>query len=131
MTAYKRKTPLTITFCDPNIVQVGQSHESLDPDQTVVGQVEMAPVGRALIMAKNKGLIRVYADRKTGLVRDREEIVYEDKHKQRRFTRQLKDRVVQAILTPGIREDMVGRGLNITRVRTKQRTRAILGLKMC
>ena len=70
-------------------------------------------------------------NRKTGLVRDREEIAYEDKHKQRRFTRQLKDRVVQAILTPGIREHMVGRGLNITRVRTKQRTRAILGLKMC
>ena len=68
VTAYRRKTPLTITFCDPNIVQVGQSHESLDPDQTVIGQVEMAPVGRALIMAKNKGLIRVYADRTTGLV---------------------------------------------------------------
>jgi len=68
VTAYRRKTPLTITFCDPNIVQVGQSYESLDLETVAVGQMEMAPVGRALIMAKNKGLIRVYADRKTGLM---------------------------------------------------------------
>lgn len=66
--AYKRKTPLSITFCDPNIVQVGQSYASLDLDKAAVGEVQMAPVGRALIMAKNKGLIRVYADKKTGLM---------------------------------------------------------------
>jgi dihydrolipoamide dehydrogenase len=66
--AYKRKTPLNITFCDPNIVQVGQSYASLDLDKTAVGEVQMAPVGRALIMAKNKGLIRVYADKATGLM---------------------------------------------------------------
>jgi len=68
VTSYKRKTPLNITFCDPNIVQVGRDYASLDLDQTAVGQVEMAPVGRALIMAKNKGLIRVYADKATGLM---------------------------------------------------------------
>ncbi len=64
--AFQRKTPLNITFCDPNIVQVGQTYASLDLDKTAVGQVQMAPVGRALIMAKNKGLIRVYADRASG-----------------------------------------------------------------
>jgi len=66
--AYKRKTPLSITFCDPNIVQVGQSYASLDLDTAAVGEVQMAPVGRALIMAKNKGLIRVYADKQSGLM---------------------------------------------------------------
>ncbi len=66
ITAYRRKTPLNITFCDPNIVQVGQSYASLDQDKTAVGEVQMAPVGRALIMAKNKGLIRVYADKANG-----------------------------------------------------------------
>lgn len=66
ITAYQRKTPLNITFCDPNIVQVGQSYASLDLDKTAVGEVQMAPVGRALIMAKNKGLIRVYADKASG-----------------------------------------------------------------
>ena len=64
--AFRRKTPLNITFCDPNIVQVGQTFASLDPRTTAVGEVQMAPVGRALIMAKNKGLIRVYADKESG-----------------------------------------------------------------
>ena len=66
VTAYRRKTPLSITFCDPNIVQVGQSYASLDMDTAAVGEVQMAPVGRALIMAKNKGVIRVYADKTSG-----------------------------------------------------------------
>ena len=66
ITAFQRKTPLSITFCDPNIVQVGQNYASLDPDTTAVGEVQMGPVGRALIMAKNKGVIRVYADKASG-----------------------------------------------------------------
>lgn len=66
ITAYRRKTPLSITFCDPNIVQVGQTYASLDHDTTAVGEVQMAPVGRALIMGKNKGVIRVYADKASG-----------------------------------------------------------------
>lgn len=66
VSAYRRKTPLNITFCDPNIVQVGQPYAALDLDTTAVGEVQMAPVGRAIIMAKNKGVIRVYADKATG-----------------------------------------------------------------
>jgi dihydrolipoamide dehydrogenase len=66
ITAYKRKTPLSITFCDPNIALVGQRFADLDPETTAIGEVQMAPVGRALIMAKNKGVIRVYADKASG-----------------------------------------------------------------
>lgn len=64
--AFQRKTPLGITFCDPNIVQVGQRYADLDQQTTAIGEVQMAPVGRALIMAKNKGVIRVYADKASG-----------------------------------------------------------------
>jgi len=64
--AFRRKTPLNITFCDPNIVQVGLRHAELDPHTTAIGQVQMGPVGRAMIMGKNKGLIRVYADKANG-----------------------------------------------------------------
>jgi len=64
--AFKRKTPLSIVFSDPNIVHVGASFASLDPDTTAVGAMMMAPVGRALIMAKNRGIIRVYADKASG-----------------------------------------------------------------
>jgi dihydrolipoamide dehydrogenase len=64
--AFRRKTPLSITFCDPNIVSVGTRYADLDPAVTVTGQIQMGPVGRAMIMSKNKGLIRVYADRASG-----------------------------------------------------------------
>ena len=66
VSAFQRKTPLSITFCDPNIVQVGQRYADLDRESTAIGEVQMAPVGRALIMAKNKGIIRVYADKASG-----------------------------------------------------------------
>ena len=65
-TAFKRKTPLSIVFSDPNIVHVGASFAEFDPETTAVGSMLMAPVGRALIMAKNRGIIRVYADKASG-----------------------------------------------------------------
>ena len=65
---FKHKTPLAITFCDPNIVSVGASLSELDPDTIAIGEIKMAPVGRALIMGKNKGLIRVYADKSSGKI---------------------------------------------------------------
>jgi dihydrolipoamide dehydrogenase len=63
---FKRKTPIFITFCDPNIVSVGDRFADLDPDTTAIGEIKMAPVGRALIMSKNKGIIRVYANKASG-----------------------------------------------------------------
>lgn len=64
---FQRKTPLSITFCDPNIVTVGVSWSELEGrDDVVAAEMPMGPVGRALIMAKNKGVIRVYADKQTG-----------------------------------------------------------------
>jgi dihydrolipoamide dehydrogenase len=64
--AYRRKTPIAITFTDPNLCMVGASLSDLDAETTVIGQVKMAPVGRALIMTKNRGLIRLYGDKQTG-----------------------------------------------------------------
>ncbi len=64
--AFRRKTPLAITFCDPNIAVVGAPLDELDPETTVIGEMQLGPVGRALIMAKNKGVVRVYADKHSG-----------------------------------------------------------------
>ena len=64
--SFQRKTPLAITFCDPNIAVVGASWEELDPETTAVGEMQLGPVGRALIMAKNKGVVRIYADKRDG-----------------------------------------------------------------
>jgi dihydrolipoamide dehydrogenase len=66
--AFRRKAPLYINFCDPNICAVGARFAELDPDTTAVGQINFAPVGRALIMGKNKGILRVYADKASGRV---------------------------------------------------------------
>lgn len=64
---FVRKPLLAITFCDPNIVTVGATWNALEGrDDVAVAEMPMGPVGRALIMAKNKGVIRIYADKKTG-----------------------------------------------------------------
>ncbi len=64
--AFRRKTPLHINFCDPNICAVGARFDELDSDSTAVGEIKFAPVGRALIMGKNRGVLRVYADKPSG-----------------------------------------------------------------
>ncbi|HEB95552.1 MAG TPA: dihydrolipoyl dehydrogenase [Sedimenticola thiotaurini] len=64
--AFRRKVPLSINFCDPNICHVGMRFQELDPDTSAIGEVRFAPVGRAMIMGKNRGIIRVYGDRASG-----------------------------------------------------------------
>ena len=68
VTAFRRKTPLAINFCDPNICTVGARWNELDPDTSAVGEIGFAPVGRALIMGKHKGVLRVYGDRQSGRI---------------------------------------------------------------
>lgn len=63
---FKRKTAFSITFCDPNIVSVGATLDELNPDDIEIGEMKMAPLGRALIMGKNKGLLRLYARKSDG-----------------------------------------------------------------
>ena len=66
--AFRLKTSLAITFCEPNIVTVGARLSELDIDKIAIGEIKMAPVGRALIMGKNRGLIRVYAEKQSGKI---------------------------------------------------------------
>jgi len=66
--SFRRKVPLFINFCDPNICAVGSRWNDLDKETTAVGQINFAPVGRALIMGKNRGVLRVYADKTSGRI---------------------------------------------------------------
>jgi dihydrolipoamide dehydrogenase len=66
--AFRRQTPLAINFCDPNIAVVGTPWRNLDQERIAIGEVKFAPVGRALIMGKNKGLLRVYANQEDGRI---------------------------------------------------------------
>lgn len=65
---FKRKLPLAINFCDPNICLIGARFDELDLQTTAIGEVKLAPVGRAMIMGQSRGIIRVYADKASGLM---------------------------------------------------------------
>jgi dihydrolipoamide dehydrogenase len=60
-----RKTPMAILFTDPNIALVGKRWDALDHERTAVALQRFGPVGRALIMGQNRGVLRVYADRRS------------------------------------------------------------------
>lgn len=78
--AFKRKTPLAIVFSDPNIISVGTRFADLEPDSFKTGEVNIAPVGRALIMGRNRGLIRVYADKQSGRILGAEMVTPRGEH---------------------------------------------------
>jgi dihydrolipoamide dehydrogenase len=65
-TAFKRKARLGITFCDPNIATVGAQLNELDEKEVAIGEIQFGPVGRALILAKNRGVLRIYVQRSSG-----------------------------------------------------------------
>ena len=65
---FKRKVPLGITFCEPNIATVGAQLSELNENEIAIGEIQFAPVGRALIMGKNRGLLRLYVQKSDGLL---------------------------------------------------------------
>ena len=65
---FKRKVPLAITFCEPNIATVGAQLSELDGNDIAIGEIQFSPVGRALIMGKNRGLLRLYVQKSDGLL---------------------------------------------------------------
>ncbi|MET0064611.1 MAG: dihydrolipoyl dehydrogenase, partial [Candidatus Thiodiazotropha endolucinida] len=68
VTAFKRKVPLAINFCDPNICLVGETYQALNLEKAAIGEVKLAPVGRAQIMGQSHGIIRVYGDKASGMI---------------------------------------------------------------
>ena len=65
---FKRKVLLAITFCDPNIAMAGAQLNELKEEEIAIGEIAFAPVGRALIMGKNRGLLRIYVRKSDGLL---------------------------------------------------------------
>ncbi|MBA2664778.1 MAG: dihydrolipoyl dehydrogenase [Bradymonadaceae bacterium] len=61
-----RRTPLSIVFTDPQMAVVGRRFVDLNPDQIEWGESSYDNQGRARIMGKNAGKVRVYASRETG-----------------------------------------------------------------
>lgn len=66
---FRRRTPLAITFVEPNIVTVGQRYEEISNlDDCVIGGHDFSSQARARMSNSNQGLIRLYARRSDGLV---------------------------------------------------------------
>lgn len=63
--AFRRRTPLAIAFTDPNICSVGKRWDELERGDVAVGEARVES-GRATIMRREGGLIRVYAEKDRG-----------------------------------------------------------------
>jgi dihydrolipoamide dehydrogenase len=66
---FKKSTPLSIVFCDPQIMRVGQSFAQLKMENKdfAVGEINWRGQGRSRVMLVNRGLLRVYGEQGTGL----------------------------------------------------------------
>lgn len=64
----QRRTPLAVVFSEPQLATVGARLAELDADGIVIGAVSFEDQGRARVMLRNRGLLRVYADRHDGRV---------------------------------------------------------------
>jgi dihydrolipoamide dehydrogenase len=65
---HHRRTPLGIVFTDPNIATVGASFAELSEASCdfATGEVDFADQGRARVLRRNRGLLRIYGERGTG-----------------------------------------------------------------
>lgn len=65
---FQTRTPLTITFSDPNIAQVGMTVKELEEQKIAYefGKVSFEGQGRSIVKLKEIGLLKVYGDKKTG-----------------------------------------------------------------
>jgi dihydrolipoamide dehydrogenase len=76
---FKRKTPLTICFSDPNICTVGVSWNELKEANPAVGSAHFTG-GREKIMLRPHGTIRIYADQENGRLLGAEMVAPEGEH---------------------------------------------------
>jgi dihydrolipoamide dehydrogenase len=61
----ERRVPLAVAFTDPQMAIVGPRFADLDPATTAFGEVSYADQGRARVIGRNQGLVRIYADTET------------------------------------------------------------------
>lgn len=67
-TKFKLRTPLEITFSDPNIAKIGKSFQELVDEKIdfATGKVTFEGQGRSIVKLKEIGLLHVYGEVETG-----------------------------------------------------------------
>ena len=63
---HPRRVALGIVFSDPQIATVGQAWSQMSCSGHRVGEVSYTNQGRARVMARNRGHVRIYAEAGTG-----------------------------------------------------------------
>ncbi|MBK1698248.1 dihydrolipoyl dehydrogenase [Rhodovibrio salinarum] len=66
---FRRRAPLSIVFSQPNVVTVGESWEKLAREDVLVGTCRFDGDQRSRIKHANRGVARIYADRRDGRLR--------------------------------------------------------------
>ncbi|WP_347330656.1 dihydrolipoyl dehydrogenase [Marinimicrobium locisalis] len=65
-----RQTPFSVVFCNPQITSVGVSVGGISSEKRkdyVVGESSFEDQGRSKVIGKNRGLLKVYAERTSGV----------------------------------------------------------------
>ena len=78
--AFQRRTPLAITFSEPNIVRVGKSRRELSEGNYHTGEVLFDSQGRSTIQQRNKGMLHIFGDKDSGLLLGAEMIAPAGEH---------------------------------------------------
>ncbi|MEO5969868.1 MAG: dihydrolipoyl dehydrogenase [Bdellovibrionia bacterium] len=76
--SFKRRVPMAITFCEPNIAIVGQSFSELSDRSFIIGKARLNE-GRSIILSQD-GLLRIYGDPRTGILLGAELIAPQGEH---------------------------------------------------
>jgi dihydrolipoamide dehydrogenase len=67
ISGFRRKPRLGITFCDPQLAAVGAGWKELaENPEVVVGSQDFTFQGRSKLVGQNRGLLRLYGDRRDG-----------------------------------------------------------------
>jgi dihydrolipoamide dehydrogenase len=69
-----------ILFTDPTIAIAGQSYDSLKEREPVIGRADFSGQGRLRMSAEDRGVLRIYAERGTGLLLGSEMCVPQGEH---------------------------------------------------
>jgi dihydrolipoamide dehydrogenase len=78
--AYCRRTEIAIVFASPGAARVGKRLADLDRSAIAIGSADFGRQGRARIMERAKGLIRIYADKASAKLTGAEMCVPEAEH---------------------------------------------------
>ena len=65
-----RRSQISVVFSDPQIMMVGNTYQQLEQAQDInriaIGEVSFENQGRSRVMLKNKGVLRIYANKTSG-----------------------------------------------------------------